>query len=114
MRQSIQEPAKDGKRKRNKKVYPAMNSSSRDTPGGRKRKRKRRKQRERGEDKRRSQLCTSHPGTRQEGGLGVAAEVPELVVVTIYALMDKALTCVVFCRMAAFALWLLRRATTSI
>ena len=49
-----------------------------------KEKEKEEKKRRRREDKRRSQLRTSHPGTRQEGGDGVAAEVHELVVVEIH------------------------------
>ena len=51
-----------------------------------KEKEKEEKKRRRREDKRRSQLCASHPRTRQEGGDGVAAEVHELVVVEIHNL----------------------------
>ena len=57
---SIQQPTKDGRRKKN--VYSAMNSSSREEE-------EREKEKTR-QDQRRSQLCTSHPGTRQEGGRG--------------------------------------------
>ena len=110
---SIQEPTKEGKRKK----------------GGERRKRRRRR--------RCTQLWTHHPGThrgeeererkerqgapsyapciqgRAKGRAGVAAEVLERVVAEMWALLGKALTCVIFCLMATSALWLLRRATTS-
>ena len=108
MQRASRNPPKMGGERKKEEGVPSYEAIIQGHTGGRKKERKR-------EDKtRRSQLCTSHPGTRQEGGLGVAAEVPGLVVVDFYALMDKALTCVVFCLMAASALWLLRRATTSI
>ena len=65
---------KKKKKKKKKEVYPAMNSSSRDTPrGGRKREKEKEKERKRKRERereRRSQLCTLHPGTRREGGRG--------------------------------------------
>ena len=70
---------KEGKRKR--KMHPAMNSSFRDTPGGRKRKKKRKRRRQK-----------TLPAMRLEyrdaprRGDGVAAEVLELVVVEIHNL----------------------------
>ena len=69
VQQSIQEPTKEGKRKR--KVHPAMNSSSRDTPGGKKKKRKR-KRRRRGEDEKTNDAPSYAPRIQghasQEGG----------------------------------------------
>ena len=86
MQQSIQEPTKEGKRKRKRKVHPATNSSSRDTPGGRER------ERERGEEEEKTRRQTTLPAMhlasrdaprRKDGG---AAEVHELVVVEIHNL----------------------------
>ena len=86
MQLSIQEPTKEGKRKR--KAHTAMNSSSRDTPGG-----KRKRERERGEEEEKTRRQTTLPAmhlaskdTPRRGGNGVAAEVHELVVVEIHSL----------------------------
>ena len=82
-------------------MYPAMNSSSRDTP-------RREKERKRRQDK--TKYAPSYAPRIQGRAVregGVAAEVIELVVVEICALMGTALTCLFlwsygcFCSMAA-------------
>ena len=78
--QSIHEPTKEGE------GAPSYELLIQGHAWGEKEKEKEEKKRRRREDKRRSQLCTSHPGTRQEGGDGVAAKVHELVVVEIHNL----------------------------